>query len=352
MKPVQRLFSLLQTCAFGVLLASCATTIPGLEGEAWRQFAAAADTQSTRTGAVSLQFAWEIPKQRLLMLARADETRMALYQIEPKATFKPGQEGGRINCYTQGNELYCAAPGQAAPSLVASPGADLWAAVQAHAANLIPKLNADGRTLLQAQLARQRPGPRIDITRQRHPFEWGGEHETIENAQAFLEAVTAQGTPFRSLWPQTPALGSNWNEWQNENDKVTLKTTGRCLSLASSPSRTAFHTNHDFWAAEGVKFQTIYRWQQPIEWGNIKGTEADKDGVFMHGRYTGSFQGQGLAYVSGWSPDILTANATRFDPAKYSVAAWNLHLLLPATNGMRERVHYAVTYLNLMCAKG
>jgi len=75
------------------------------------------------------------------------------------------------------------------------------------------------------------------------------------------------------------------------------------------------------------------------------------DGVFMHGKTTGAFDGQGLVYLSGWSPDVLTANATTFDPDAYSVRDWNLHFVLPDTAGLRERVLYAITFLQIMCGK-
>ncbi|MDQ9170922.1 hypothetical protein Q8A64_10920 [Oxalobacteraceae bacterium R-40] len=357
------IFRALLAGSFCMLLQSCAPVMPDLkadgwkqffpdsEGEGWKQFAAAADAQSKRSGAVNLQFAWEIPKQRLLMLARLNEERMVLYQIDHRAGLKPGDIAKQVNCYFEKNSLYCAGPGEAAPSLVAESGPGLWMKVEAHAAKQIQKLNAHAQASLQAQLTKPQPGPRLDLTRQRHPFEWGGEYETVENAQAFLEAVTAQGTRFRSLWPKAPWLGSQGNEWLNQDDQLTFKTTERCVSLASSASRTAKHYNHDFWAAETVAFQTVYRWQQPIDWRSIGGVSMESDGVFFHGRYSGSFQGQGLTYVSGWSPDILTANASTFDPSKYSVAAWNVRLLLHEAGGLRERVLYAVTYLDIMCRK-
>lgn len=348
MKSAKRIVPLILSC---LLLQSCAHTLLDTEQENWKQFAAAADAQSTRPGAVSLQVGWETPKKRLLVLARQNDEQAVLYQIDPAAGPAPGDGTKRLHCHFSNNQLYCAGPGEATPSLVAGPGTDPWAALQAHAARQIQQLNAASRAALQAQLAKQ-PGPRMDIARKRHPFEWGGQYETVENAQAFLETVTAQGTPFRSSWPEVPWLGSQGNAWQNENDVLKFKTMERCVTLASSASRIAVHHNHDFWAADTVSFKTAYRWQQPIDWRRLETLRMEKDGVFLHGRYTRPFQDQGLSYVSGWSPDVLTANATRFDPAKYSVAEWNIHLALPNANGLRERVLYAATYLNIMCGKG
>lgn len=352
MNPAKRIVLPLLSAATCMLLASCASTMLVTESEGWKQLAAAADAQSARPGKVSLQLGWEVPKKRVLMLARQGDEQMVLYYIDPKAESAPTGKASGVRCHFQDRGLYCAAPGEASASLVAGSVADLWTALQTHAARQIEQVNGAGQAALQAQLTKPRPGPRFDLARQRHPFEWGGEHETVENAQAFLEAVTAPGTPFRSAWPRTPWLGSQGNEWQNEGEVVSLTTTKRCVSLATSPARTALHYNHDFWAADTVTFKTVYRWQQPIDWSKVRDVKLDKDGVFMHGGYTGSFQGQGLAYVSGWSPDILTANATRFDPAKYSVADWNVTLMLPNAAGLRERVVYAVTYLNIMCGKG
>lgn len=351
MNLAKHIFRVILSGSFCLLSLSCSMTIPILEEEGWKQFVDAADAPPKRAGAANLHFTWEIPKKRLLMLARLNEEQVVLYRIDHKPGLKPDEGLKQVNCHFERNGLYCTGPGEAMPSLVAGHGTDLWMKIGIHAAEQIHKLNAHAQASLQAQITEQPPIPRVDITRQRHPFEWGGEYETVENAQAFLEAVAAQGTPFRSSWPKAPWLGSQGNEWQNQGDLVTLKTTKRCLTLASSASRTAIHYNHDFWAAETVKFQAVYRWQQPIDWRRVDGIKADNDGIFFHGRYSGSFQGQGLAYISGWSPDILTANATTFDPSKYSVADWNIRLLLPDADGLRARVLYAITYLDIMCGK-
>jgi hypothetical protein len=351
MHLVTNLSRLLLCGCSGLLLLSCSVTIPILEQESWKQFSAEVDAQPERQGPVNLQFAWEIPNKRLLILARINEAEVMLYQIDHKAGLKPGDDAKRVTCYFQRNQLYCASPADVAPMLVAGPGADVWAMLEAHAIEQIDKINAFSQQTLQAQLHTQQM-PQVDLIRQRHPFEWGGEYETVENAQAFLDAVTAQGTLFRSSWPRAPWLGSQGNEWQNQGDVVTLKTAERCVTLASSASRTAFHYNHDFWAADTVKFLTNYRWQQPIDWRSIKGIRAEDDGVFFHGNYAGTFPEQGLTYLSGWSPDVITVNASTFDPEDYSVADWNVHLLLPDVAGLRERVLYAVTYLDIMCSKG
>lgn len=124
------------------------------------------------------------------------------------------------------------------------------------------------------------------------------------------------------------------------------------MTLASSSERTAVHGNHDFWAADTVLFKTVYRWQQPIDWRSIDTLRMEKDGVFVHGTWNKPFRGQGLSYVSGWKPDLLTANANRFDPSTYSVAEWDMNLVLPASAGLRERALYAITFLDIMCKKG
>lgn len=348
MNTAQRLSLSILAGACCLLLQSCAT-VPGAGAEGWKQLAAAADAQTTRPVTPGLQFAWETPKMRLLVLASQGEDQQLLYQVDPAAGHSPA-EPKRIRCHFDREQLVCAGPGQAAAAPVGAPGAEPVAVLQAHAAAQMQKLDAASRDLLQAQLARQ-PEPRFDIMKQRHPFEWGGEHETIENAQAFLEVLTARGTPFRSGWPRAPWLGSQGNGWENENDVVTLKTVERCMMLASSANRTVIHYNHDFWASDTVSFKTVYRWQQPIDLRRIATLRMEKDGVFVHGTWDKPFQGQGLAYVSGWSPDILTANATRFDPSKYSVAEWNMNLVLPAAAGLRERALYALTYLDIMCKK-
>ncbi len=351
MNTAKPIFKLALAGAISQLLASCATLNFETEQEGWKQFAAAADANASRPGSVKLQLAWETPKKRLLLLASQGAEQMVLYQVDPGAGAQADDNGKRVNCYFKDNQLYCAGPGEAGPALVAGSGTDLWQAVEADAAVRIGNLNALSQAAMRTQMASRQPGPQLNLARQRHPFEWGGEYETVENAQAFLDALTAPGTPFRSTWPQAPSLGSTGNSWKNEGDRVSFQTTKRCSSLASSAARTVLHYNHDFWASDTVTFEAVYRWQQPIDWRRVQ-VKIDNDGVFMHGSYAGAFQNQGLAYVSGWSPDILTANATRFDPAKYSVAEWNVHLVLPDAAGMRERVLYAVTYLNIMCGKG
>lgn len=353
MNPVKRIPLLIPACTLGLFLISCAHTLPGFESEGWKQLAAAANAQTKRSGKVSMQFAWNIPNQRVLMLARQSEDQAILYQIDRVAGLKADDSKKQVSCYFERDQLLCAGPGETAPSVVAVPGADLWMAIESHASVQMDQVNKYTRSSIQTQLTSQHPSPNLDLTKQRHPFEWGGEHETIENAQAFLEAVTAKGVPFHSEWPKAPNLGSQGNSWQNEEQLVNLKTTGQCLSLATSDARTAIHSNHDFWDAETVDFKTVYRWQQPIDWNKIEGVKInkDQDGVFLFGSYSGAFQDQGLAYVSGWSPDVLTANANMFDPSKYSVTDWNLNLKLPSTSGLRERVLYAVTYLDIMCGR-
>lgn len=351
MSTFKPMFKLTIASASCLLLASCATLNFDTEQEGWKQFAAAADANSSRPGTVKLQFAWETPKKRLLLLASQGTDQVVLYQVDPGARAQPDENGKRVSCHFKDNQLYCAGPGEAGPVLLAGSGTDLWQAIEADAASRIGKVDALSQAAMRNQMASRQPGPQMNLARQRHPFEWGGEYETVENAQAFLETVTAHGTPFRSTWPQAPSLGSTGNSWKNEGDRVSLKTTKRCASLASSAARTVLHYNHDFWASDTVTFEAVYRWQQPIDWRRVQ-VKIEHDGVFMHGTYAGAFESQGLAYVSGWSPDILTANATRFDPAKYSVGDWNVHLVLPDAAGMRERVMYAVTYLNIMCGKG
>lgn len=350
MTPLPRLLQGLPAGAALLLLAACAA-LPGSSPEGWSQLAAAAEAKSTVAGAPQLRFQWEVPNKRVLMLASQDDEQFVLYQFDQ--TRQPDAARQRVRCHFEAGKLLCAGPGDSAASVVAGPGADLRAALAAHAGQQIGKSNQLAEKALQGQLTQQRVAPvALDPMRQRHPFEWGGEHETVENAQAFLEALTARGTPFRSTWPKVPELGSTQNRWKNQGDLVTLKTTGRCASLASSTARTAYHHNHDFWASDTVLFESVYAWQQPIDWRAVGGVKIDGgDGVFMHGTFTRAFNGTGLAYRSGWSPDILTANATRFDPAKYSVRDWNLHFVLPDAAGLRERVLYAVTFLQIMCRK-
>ncbi|MDN3922717.1 hypothetical protein [Roseateles violae] len=332
-----------------MLLAACAG-LPGSAPEGWRQLATAAEAKSKSAGGVTMRFEWQVPGKRLLMLASLDDEQVALYQFDQG--LQPEAEKNRVRCHFEADTLSCAGLGEAAASPVAGAGTDLWTALASHAAQQIRRSDALVRGARQGQMAQSRAPVALDLLRQRHPFEWGGDYETVENAQAFLEALTARGTAFRSTWPQVPALGSTLNQWKNKGDLVTVKTTQRCASLASSGARTAYHHNHDFWASDTVLFESVYAWQQPIDWSAVEGVKFDGgDGVFMYGSYARAFNGQGLSYRSGWDPDILTANATRFDPAKYSVRDWNLHLVLPDTGGLRERALYAVTFLQIMCRK-
>lgn len=368
MNPVNRLSKrMLAGIPSLLFLASCASVpnlpslpeLPNLSGlfgappEGWTQLSAAAEAKSRNAGRLQLRFEWEAPKRRLLMLAtKDDEQVVVLYQFDQRQ--QPDANPQRVRCHFDAEVLLCAGLVDSAPSVVAKPGEDLWASLEEHAGQQLAKSQEQRDWALQGQMA-QSPvaSVAIDLRRQRHPFEWGGEHETVENAQAFLEALSARGTPFRSTWPKVPELGSNRNQWKNEGDVVTVKTTGRCMSLASSTARTAWHHNHDFWAADTVRFESVYAWQQPIDWQAVKGVKfaQGNDGVFMHGSFTRPFDHQGLSYRSGWSPDVLTANASTFDPSKYSVREWNLHFELPDTAGLRERVLYAVTFLQIMCGK-
>jgi len=348
--PINRLSKRVLASIPSLLLAACAG-MSGSYSEGWKQLAAAAEAKSKSAGALQLRFEWEVPKARLLMLASLDDDQLVLYQFDQTRQADASKQ--RVRCHFEAEKLLCIGPGEGAPSVVAGPGDDLWTPLSTHARQQIGKSTAHSQQALQSQIAQPRAAAvAIDPSRQRHPFEWGGEYETVENAQAFLEALTARGTPFRSTWPKVPELGLVKNQWKNSGDFVTVKTTGRCSSLASSAARTAFHHNHDFWASDTVLFESVYAWQQPIDWRSVEGVKFDGgDGVFMHGNYMRAFNGQGLSYRSGWSPDILTANATRFDPAKYSVRDWNLHFVLPDSAGLRERVLYAVIFLQIMCRK-
>lgn len=331
---------------------SCAVNIPTPEQQSWKQFAAAVDASPQIASEQGLSFVWQIPNKRLLMLARTSDEQALLYQIDHKAGLTPDDNPSQFKCFFEDEQLYCVGPAESSVSLVAASDADIFKALQAHAGKQISKLTALTQTSLQTQFSNAQPKAGLDLSRQRHPFEWGGEYETVENAQAFLNAVIGQGVFFRSSWPQAPSLGSDGNSWQNQNDVVSFKTMGRCETLAQSASRTAIHLNHDFWAADTVQFEAVYRWQQPIDWRRLGGAEITDDGVFFHGKYAGAFNGQALTYISGWSPSLITTNASRFNPSDYSVAAWNIRLLLPNSNGLRERVLYAVTYLNIMCQHG
>ncbi len=350
MRLTKRVLLPILFCPLGSLLMPSASAARGAEQGVWKQFAAAADARSSTSGAISLHLEWEIPKKRILMLARLDDEQAVLYRIDSTTGLKPVDDGKRVKCHVKSDQLFCVGVGESAPSLVAT-GADLWSAVEAHAAGQIQKMNAYTQEAMLSQVRDHAPPPFFDLTQQLHPFEWGGEYETVENAQAFLEAVTASTRYFRSEWPQVPWLGSNGSAWVNQSDVLKFRTMKRCSTLATS-ERTAVHHNIDFAMPSPVTREARYLWQQPIDWQSVEGFELDSEGVFMHGSYAGRFEGQGLTYLTGWNPRGITINASKFDPSKYSVALWNLHLLLPDEGGLRERVTFAVTYLNLVCGKG
>lgn len=171
-----------------------------------------------------------------------------------------------------------------------------------------------------------------------HPFEWGGEHENIENAQAFLEEFTAQARYFLSSMPEAPTLGSDRNFWYDDPSLITFKSLEHCRSVASSPKRFAKHVSPRW---EGDRF---YQWEQPIDWTSIDNVGTDHEGVFFSGRYTGLWwEGSPLSRVTYGDLDLSDI---------YSFWDWNIHLQMPEDNGMRERVMYAVTYLEVMCGRG
>lgn len=334
--------------ALAMVMAS-PTVLASIE---WKELAAAADTPGPRGAAVMLEFAWEIPKNRVLMLAQRNDGQMVIYRFDRKATAEPSAIPAHVQCHFNRDRLMCAGPGQTTATPVDANTGDGWAALEAHALTQIQQVALTGEAALAAQVAVQPPAPQVALAETRHPFEWGGEHETIENAQAFLETLTAGTAPFRSTWPTVPWVGSQGNEWENASDRATLTSTGRCTMLAQSPSRTAIHHNSDFWSEGNVTFHAQYRWQQPIDWRTLRGVITTADGVLIHGQYRGTFREPGLSYLSGWKPALMSVNADRFKPDSYKIAEFNFELLLPANSGIRERVMYAMTFLNIACSAG
>lgn len=223
---------------------------------------------------------------------------------------------------------------------------DILKAIQLYAKDEINKVHNLTISAAKAEVMQGRLTPRINVENQRHPFEWGGEYETVENAQSFLESINFS---FRSHLPDVPNLGSANNYWTISKEPLYFKTLKRCHSIATVDSRHAIHENHDFWAAANIEMESWYRWQQPIDWGKV--TEIDtsdkmNNAFYLIGTYPYDFTG-GLEYKSGWNPTLMTANANRFNPKKYNITKYAI--TLSQSPSLSARVRYAVIFLNLMC---
>jgi hypothetical protein len=336
-----------------LLLQSCASVPEEDSPQAWKQLVEAAAAGSKQIGSLTFRFKWQEPGQRLLVMASAGDDKAVLYRIRRHSESLPYGDERQVNCNfnpkTPYQALLCNSPGSGLDLMVRD-DENLWSKLADHAALKISNQDAYSQKLLKVQFKR-RTVPRLDLTLQRHPFEWGGEHETVENAQAFLEALTARGVPMRSDEPWAPELVpgrlvKGRNEWATDSVAASFTTVKPCMSVLDAKERNAVHTQN------GMAFTTVYGWHLPIYWQGLRGVELTSEGITMWGwQSSHDWPDRGVVFLRGWNPRKYAVNSPIAEDVDYNMESWEVRLAIPNVRGLRERAVFAASFLQLACSK-
>lgn len=332
-----------------LVLASCAHVGTERISKFWPALAKAADSKTIMDNA---SYHWYESDIRMIAVFNASSDQPIIYRINLGARAPTFEQHTHIECDAVGNAVLCTDLGGTNKHSIPLEGGDVFKSLALHARSQAMKLSTFTANNLKSQVAIKQPEPSFDPRRQVHAFELGGQNETVVNAQAFLEAISAQGIPFRSFYPKAPEIGSVDNTWENMSDMVWIRRLGYCTSLATSERRVAVHQTFHSRFSTNIKFNDTYRWEQPIDWRTIGGVKfSEETDVFFYGWYNGSYSGVPIKYLSGVSAAPTSTNTKPLDPKNYSVKEWNLRLRFSNDASLRHRVMYAVTFLQIMCKK-
>lgn len=363
------------------LVSSCAqmqTLI--MPSPIWSELSSAAEggrTVSALEGEVTLRTAWKEPGKRIYVLATDAKGENVVYVISRKGV-PPQSAPVSHNCVIRQDGMQCG------DQMLQTTSGSLWEDVATHAREQLPTLRAEREAAMREEIAMAESRLAVtqrkyDLARERHPFEWGGKYETIENAQDFLEAATEKGVMFVSDIPSPPKLSVPagpiyWEiySFADSREKAKLQTIDRCLSMLSVDYRMARHR-----ISSDVLTASAWRWQQGVDWSRVNvgsppsdfpgsgankeffnNVRKDNDLIYLHGAYSGGYQGESVELIEFssrpyYAPERINGRSV-YSGNEYRIALIPEH---PAFVNNRivyegvssERFRYAVAFLSIMC---
>ncbi|KXZ65135.1 hypothetical protein [Acinetobacter venetianus] len=190
---------------------------------------------------------------------------------------------------------------------------------------------------------------KLNLTKNRHPFEYGGSFQTIENAQDFLTHLVVYG---KVNYPSPPRLLDR-NEWNGNEEPMVFETIGYCKSkIKTKDDETVgvIHTSIN-WAGDERKRYVRYAWSQPIDWSKVEkihsSTHINNDFSFS-GKYLDDYAWP-IEGKYGWDVKSILRNAGPKDGKIYSYE--NYDVTLGGSNSeIIARMRYVINFLRANCS--
>lgn len=190
---------------------------------------------------------------------------------------------------------------------------------------------------------------KLNLYKNRHPFEYGSSFETIENAQDFLTHLEVK---VKINYPYPPRILDR-NDWNGESESMVFETIGFCkskLRTLNDDTVGAIHTSIN-WAGDERKRYVRYTWSQPIDWsrvGNIYSSKYINNGFTFTGKYLDDYAWP-IEWKYGWNVQSLIRNAGPKGGKLYNYESYDI--AIGAYNAeVSARLRYVVNFLKANCS--
>lgn len=254
-----------------------------------------------------------------------------------------------VNCFEEGKQTYCVGiDGKTTPVILSEN--------QTHHEFLqdYTRLQLSFREEIAAKRVREGnsvsvSNTKINLNKNRHPFEYGDSFQTIENAQDLLTNLVISG---KVNYPLPPRLLDR-NDWNSNEELMTFETMGYCksrLKTYDDSTVAAIHTSIN-WAGDERKRYVRYAWSQPIDWSKVEkifSSSYIKNGFSLSGKYLDDYAWP-IESKYGWDVKSIIRNAGPKGGKIYSYE--NYEVTLTGSNAeIITRMRYAINFLKANCS--
>lgn len=190
---------------------------------------------------------------------------------------------------------------------------------------------------------------KLNLYKNRHPFEYGSSFETIENAQDFLTHIRVDG---RINYPSPPNFKDR-NTWTENVRSMTFETISHCkskLKIFEDDAIWAIHTDIN-WAGDERKYNVGYKWSQPIDWAKTESLYSTKDianGFKLTGKYLDDYSWP-LEWKYGWNVQTALKNAGPKGGKIYNYESYDV-TLGDSNAEIVARTRYVINFLRANCS--
>lgn len=256
---------------------------------------------------------------------------------------------GDVHCYDEDKQTYCVGVDGKTTPVILSENQTHHDFFQNYS-----RLQLNLRDQLAAKLVKEGNSAnlstaKINLYKNRHPFEYGKSFETIENAQDFLTHLVVN---VAINYPSPPRILDR-NEWTGSNDSMVFETTGYCKSKLKTPGDETVGVVHTSinWAGDERERFVRYSWSQPIDWSKVEKiypSKHVKDGVTFTGKYLDNYAWP-IERKYGWDTQSMIRNAGSKGGNLYSYESYDI--AIGAYNAdVSARMRYVINFLRANCA--